>query len=94
MSCARSGGRPSSVSTGGSSPNKHGYKMRRRLSTILNHGIFWHFALLTVMIVAKVLGLVGWPWHLVLIPLWLPLVIGAVLMTLAKLGLCKIDPGD
>lgn len=49
---------------------------------------------LAVLSVAKVLGLVGWPWHLVLIPLWLPLVIGAVLMTLAKLGLFEIDPEE
>ena len=49
---------------------------------------------LAVLSIAKVLGLVGWPWHLVLIPLWLPLVIGVVLMTLAKLELYKIDPDD
>ena len=47
-----------------------------------------------VLSITKVLGLVGWPWHLVLIPLWLPLVIGAVLMTLAKLGLYEIDPEE
>ncbi len=47
-----------------------------------------------VLSIAKVLGLVGWPWHLVLIPLWLPLVIGAELMTLAKLGLYEIDPEE
>jgi len=49
---------------------------------------------LAVLSIAKVLGLVGWPWHLILIPLWLPLVIGVVLMTLAKLELYKIDPDD
>ncbi len=68
--------------------------MRRRLSTILNHGISWPFALLAVMIVAKVLGLVGWPWHLVLIPVWLPIVVGAVLVILAKLGLHTLDPEE
>jgi len=49
---------------------------------------------LAVLSIVNVLGLVGWPWHLVLIPLWLPLVIGAVLMTVATLGLFEIDPEE
>lgn len=45
-----------------------------------------------VLSIANVPGLVGWSWHLVLIPLWMPLVIGVVFMILAKLGLYEIDP--
>ncbi len=46
---------------------------------------------LAVSSIAKVLGLVGWPWHLVLIPLWFPLVISVVFIILAKFGLYEID---
>ena len=48
-------------------------------------------AALLVMIVAKLLGLIGWPWLLILIPLWLPLVLGSVLLLLGKIGLVDVD---
>jgi hypothetical protein len=48
-------------------------------------------AVVIVLVVTKLLGFIGWPWHLILIPLWLPIVTGAVLLLLGKLGLVDIE---
>lgn len=46
------------------------------------------------MVVAKVLGLVGWAWYLDLVPLWLPAVTCVVAIILANLGRNEFDPEE
>lgn len=42
---------------------------------------------LVVVSIGKVIGQIGWPWHLI----WFPIVVGLIFLTLGKLGLYDLD---
>ena len=48
-----------------------------------NGGISLFTVLLIIFVTLKLAGIIHWPWIWVLAPLWIPFVIGAIILTIA-----------
>lgn len=47
----------------------------------VRHGTFWN-TLLAVFVIGKLFGVIHWSWLWVLCPLWLPILVGCIIIAL------------